>query len=570
MAKSGKGTGGKVNTSKLKLEGEPEGGGLNPMIGLAREDLVGAVSMLLKQTAGKPDKLLKHWQGMGDDVIKIVSNKSDLAPDPRDRRFGDPAWQANPFYKAGVQYYLAAQKNMVAWLDDLELDELERARANFITGMIVDAVSPTNTLAGNPSALKKAMDTGGVSLLKGLKNAYNDMVHNDGLVSQVDSRPFKVGENLATSEGAVVFRNDMMELIQYQPLTDQVCEIPLLTVPPQINKAYINDLSPEKSMVRYQLMNGIQPFVISWRNPGVEHRGWGMAEYVDSILEAIDAVCAITGSKTVNIAGACSGGITLATLLSKMAASGDKRVGAVTFMVCVLYPDKTDSEVGALVSDNGIALARKRSAEKGILEGASLSRAFAWLRPNDLVWNYVVNNYLHGEDPPAFDILYWNNDATNLTAQLHSDYLSVYETQPFANPGTATLAGHEVDLRKVDNDLFILAGVTDHITPWKACYRSTQLFGSENIEFILSQSGHIQAILNPPGNPKAKYYRSGRKPPETTDQWLGEATEYQGSWWPYWMEWLKKRAGAEKTAPKALGAKAYPALEAAPGTYVFD
>lgn len=572
MAKSGKGAEDKINkqAGKIKLEGEPEGGGLNPMVGLAREDLTAAVAMLLKQTAGKPDKLFKHWQLFNDDVVKIMTNKSELAPDPRDRRFGDPAWQANPFYKAGVQYYLAAQQGMGRWLDDLELDELERSRANFVTGMIMDAMSPTNTLAGNPSAIKKAMETGGASLIRGLKNAYTDMVHNDGLVSQVDRRPFKVGENLATTEGAVVFRNEMMELIQYKPLTDKVYEIPQLTVPPQINKAYINDLTPEKSVVQFQLKNGIQPFLISWRNPTVENREWGMAEYVESILQAIDAVCAITGAKKVNIAGACSGGITLATLLSKMAANGDKRAGCATFMVCVLNPDKTDSEVGSLVSDNGIALARKRTMEKGILEGSSLSRAFAWLRPNDLVWNYVVNNYLHGEDPPAFDILYWNNDATNLTAQLHSDYLTVYENQPFANPGTAELADHKVDLTKVDNDLFILAGVTDHITPWKACYRSTQLFGSKNIEFVLSQAGHIQAILNPPGNPKAKYYRSDKKPPASTDQWLGEAHEEQGSWWPYWMAWVKKHSGAEKAAPTALGNKSYKPLDPAPGKYAFD
>lgn len=571
MARSGKAADAKLNQQqKIKLEGEPEGGGLNPMIGLAREDLVGAVSMLLRQTAGKPDKLLKHWKLMGDEAFQILTGKSELAPDPRDRRFGDPAWQSNPFYKAGVQYYLAAQKGMAGWLDDLELDDLERARANFITGMIMDAASPTNTLAGNPSALKKAMETGGASLMRGLKNVYTDMVHNDGLVSQVDRRPFKVGENIANSEGSVIYRNEMMELIQYKPTTETVHTIPQLTVPPQINKAYINDLTPEKSVVQFQLMHGIQPFLISWRNPTIEHRDWGMEQYVDSILEAIDAVCAITGAKKVNIAGACSGGITLATLLSKMAHNKDDRAGAVTFMVCVLNPDKTDSEVGALVSDNGIALARKRTMEKGILEGASLSRAFAWLRPNDLVWNYVVNNYLHGEDPPAFDILFWNNDSTNLTAQLHSDYLSVYENQPFANPGTAQLAGHDVDLTKVDNDLFILAGVTDHITPWKACYRSTQLFGSKNIEFILSQSGHIQAILNPPGNPKARYYRSDKKPPVSTDQWLGEASEHQGSWWPYWMEWVKARSGDQKKAPTALGSKAYPPLDPAPGKYAFD
>jgi polyhydroxyalkanoate synthase subunit PhaC len=556
---------------KTSLDDEVEAGGaLNPLVGLAREDLMGAVSVMLRETAGNPAKTMKHMKLFADDVVKIVSNDSDLAPDLKDKRFMDAAWKANPFYKAGMQYYLAVEKGVKGWVEDLELDELERARASFVSGMIVDSIAPTNTLLGNPSAIKKAMETGGGSLIKGLKNAYNDMVHNDMMVSQVDSRPFKLGENIAVSPGSVIHRTEMMELIQYAPTKDEVHEIPLLIIPPQINKAYINDLSPEKSIIKYECDNGIQPFLISWRNPTVDHRDWGLGDYVDQIIEAIGVTCEVTGSKTVNVAGACSGGITTATLLSKLAAAKDKRIGAVTLMVTVLAPEKTDSEVGALVSDHGIKLARERSAKKGILEGASLSRMFAWLRPNDLVWNYVINNYLHGEDPPAFDILHWNNDSTNLTAALHSDYLRVYEEQPFINPGQADIADHKVDLTAVTNDLFILAGVTDHITPWKACYRSTHLFGSKNIEFVLSQSGHIQAILNPPGNPKAKFFRSAKAPPKTPEAWMGQVEEHAGSWWPFWMEWLKARSGKAIKAPAKLGNKKHPAGEPAPGRYVIE
>ncbi|MEQ1724713.1 MAG: alpha/beta fold hydrolase [Sphingopyxis sp.] len=555
---------------KLELTGEPEGGAaMSPLIGLAREDLIGAVGMLLRETATKPDKVMRHMQDFGADVMKIVTGKSELAPDAKDKRFKDVAWTFNPFYRAGVQYYLAVQAGTQRWIDDLELDELERNRARFVSGMILDALSPTNTLAGNPSAIKRAIDSGGLSLMKGLQNAYTDIVHNNAIVSQVDKRPFTIGENIAITPGQVVWRTEMMELIHYAPTTEQVHSIPQLTVPPQINKAYLNDLTPTKSVVQLQLAAGIQPFLISWRNPQVEQGHWGLGDYVDAVIEAIGVICAITGSDKVNLSGGCSGGITLATVLSKMAASGDKRANAATLMVCVLAPEATDSEVGALVSSHGIELARQRSAKKGILDGTSLSRAFAWLRPNDLVWNYVVNNYLHGEDPPAFDILFWNNDATNLPAKLHSDYLDFYETQPFAVPGQAELAGHIVDLTKVSNDLFLLAGVTDHITPWKACYRSTQLFGSKNIEFVLSQSGHIQAILNPPGNPKAKYFRSSKKPPATPEKWLGQAEEIAGSWWPHWAEWVKKRAGPMKDAPKVLGSKQYPPITPAPGDYAF-
>nr|MCU0729230.1 class II poly(R)-hydroxyalkanoic acid synthase [Sphingopyxis sp.] len=385
---------------KIELVGEPEGGAaLSPLIGLAREDLIGAVGALLRETAMKPDKTAKHMAAFGDDVMKIMTGKSELAPGGKDKRFADPAWTFNPFYRAGVQYYLAVQKSTQAWIDDLEFDELEKNRARFVSAMILDALSPTNTLAGNPSAIKRAIDSGGLSLMKGLQNAYNDIVHNDAIVSQVDKRPFKVGENLAITPGQVVWRTEMMELIQYAPTTEQVHSIPTLTVPPQINKAYINDLSPQKSVVQLQLAAGVQPFLISWRNPSADQGHWGISDYVDAVIEAIDVICAITGSDKINLSGGCSGGITLATILSKMAAKGDKRANSATLMVCVLQPEATDSEVGALVSKNGIELARKRSAKKGILDGTSLSRAFAWLRPNDLVWNYVINNYLHGEDP---------------------------------------------------------------------------------------------------------------------------------------------------------------------------
>jgi polyhydroxyalkanoate synthase len=545
--------------------------GLNPIVGLAREDLIGAVGVLLRETAGRPVKTLKHVAAFNGEVVRILTGRSELEPAARDKRFADPAWRYNPLYKAGMQYYLAVQKGVAGWMDDVEFDELERARANFVTGMILDSLSPSNTLAGNPSALKRAFDTGGLSLMKGLKNAYDDLTKNDGIVSQVDKRPFKVGENLATSPGQVIHRTEMMELIQYQPQTDEVHQTPLLIIPPQINKAYVNDLSPDKSMIRYLVAHGFQVFLVSWRNPAKEHAAWGLNDYVEALIEATDVIQAVTKSDKVNVSGACSGGITTASLLSRLAAEGDARINAVSLMVCVLDPDASDSEAGALVSAHGIEMARRRSAKKGILEGSSLSRTFAWLRPNDLVWNYVINNYLHGDDPPPFDVLFWNNDSTNLTATLHSDYLRVYEEQPFRNPGKVELAGHKVDLTKVTQDLFVVAGVTDHITPWKACYRVTQLVGSKNVDFVLSQSGHIQALLNPPGNPKSKYFHSQTRPPAAIDEWMGSAAEEKGgSWWPFWVEWLAARSGPRKPAPKTLGSRKYKPTEAAPGLYAFD
>ena len=545
---------------------------LGPLVGLAREDFVGAIGLLLRETASDPARNMRHAKKFGEDLVRIMTGKSELAPDPRDKRFMDPAWQYNPFFKAGAQYYLAVQKGMRDWVEELELDALERDRANFISNIILDALSPTNTLIGNPSAQKMALTSGGLSLVKGLKNAYDDMMYNDGMVSQVDKKPFKLGENVAASPGNIVFRNEIMELVQYAPTTEKVHEIPQLTIPPQINKMYINDLSPEKSIVKLQADAGIQPFVVSWRNPTKEQGHWDMADYIGACKQALDVVCEITGSKTVNLVGACSGGQTLAMLLSKLASDGDKRIGGVTIMVCVLHPEQNDIEAGSLVSENGLKLAKQRAAKKGVIEASALARSFAWLRPNDLIWNYVINNYLHGQDPPAFDVLFWNADATNLSASLMGDFLHIYETLAFVNHGEVEMVDHKVDLSKVTNDLFLLGGVTDHITPWRATYRSTQLFGSKNIEYILSQSGHMQAILNPPGNPKAKYFKSksGKKPPAEVEKWLADTEEVAGSWWPLWTTWVKERSGKEIEAPKQIGSKKHKAMEKAPGLYVAE
>ncbi|MEC7818763.1 MAG: alpha/beta fold hydrolase [Pseudomonadota bacterium] len=561
--------------ARLEDEAAQYTSALGPLVGLTREDIFGAVAVLLRETASDPQRLMKHSQAMGGDMIKIMTGKSDLAPDPKDKRFMDPAWQYNPFMRAGMQYYLAVQKGMANWLDDLELDELEKDRARFVSTIIIDSLSPTNTLIGNPSAQKMAITSGGLSLIKGLKNAYDDLVNNKGMVSQVDKKPFKLGENVATSKGAVVLRTEMMELIHYAPTTDEVHAVPQLTIPPQINKMYINDLSPEKSVVKYQVDNGIQTFVISWKNPSKDQGHWDMADYVNSCREAMEAVAAITKSDKVNVSVGCSGGQTAAMLASKLAADakgGKSLLGTLTLMVCVLHPKQNDIEAGSLISDNGLALARRRADKAGVIKGDDLARGFAWLRPNDLIWNYVINNYLLGQDPPAFDVLFWNADATNLSASLMGDFLTIFETLAFTRKGEVEMVDHKIDLSKVKSDLFILGGVTDHITPWKATYRSTQLFGSKDVTYVLSHSGHMQAILNPPGNPKARYYvqKDDGPLPDTADEWLKGTEEIAGSWWPFWMDWLQTRSGEKVKAPGKLGNTKYKPLDPAPGLYVME
>jgi len=559
-------------TVQLENEAAQSTSALGPLIGVAREDFVSAVALLLRETASDPNRTFKHARSLSEDMVKIMTGRSELAPDPKDKRFKDPAWQFNPFFRAGAQYYLAVQKGMRSWLEELELDELERNRANFIANIIMDGIAPTNTLAGNPMAQKQIITSGGLSLIKGLQNAYNDLTKNKGMVSQVDKRPFKLGENIATSKGNVVYRTEMYELIQYAPTTDEVYEIPQLTIPPQINKMYINDLAPEKSIIKWQLDNGLQTFVISWRNPSKEQGVWGMGEYIAACEEALALVSDISGSKKVNVSAGCSGGQTASVLASKLAATKNDILGSLTLMVCVLHPKQTDVEAASLMSDNGMKLAKQRAAKKGVIKADDLARGFAWLRPNDLIWGYVINNYLLGQDPPAFDVLYWNSDATNLSATLMGDFLSLSDNLAFSNPGQTEMADHKVDLTKVTSDLFILGGVTDHITPWKATYRSTQLFGSKNVTYVLSQSGHMQAILNPPTNPKAKYFIQKKKGalPSTADEWLQGTEEVKGSWWPLWAEWVQKRAGKKVPAPTELGSATYAPMDTAPGLYVVE
>lgn len=540
---------------------------INGLVGFRRSEVIKSFGLMAGYAAKQPKPFAKHLRKYAGEMIEIAKGTSELAPDRKDRRFKDESWHKSPFYKRSMQAWLAMQKELNGWIADSRMHPADQSRAKFVTDLIVDALAPTNTLIGNPTAMKRLFETNGGSLVKGLQNAYNDLTKNGGMPSQVDGRPFKVGENLATSPGAVVFQNEMLEVIQYSPQTEEVYKIPLMIIPPQINKFYATDLAPDKSMVRFLTKMGYQTFAVSWRNPTRQHAHWGLENYVEALFEASEAVRKITRSPRINVTGACSGGITLSLFLSELAARGDNRINCYTLMVSVLDGKKVDSDVGLFVTDAAIEAARRQSAKKGILAGEELGRAFAWMRPNDLIWNYVVNNYLLGQDPPPFDVLYWNNDTTNLPAQLHSDYLDIFQDRRFRKDKDVVFMDHIVDLEAVTQDGFMLAGITDHITPWMACYRNIRLFGGE-IDFVLSNSGHLQSLLNPPGNPKAQYYTNMDHPARAT-KWLEGAESVNESWWLRWNKWLSIRSGEMKKAPRALGNKAHPPLSKAPGEYVF-
>jgi len=541
--------------------------GPNPFVGFGFTDLLTTAGRLLTQAAKQPRLVIEQQAAFTRELILALAGKSEIAPEAGDKRFQDPAWQDNPIYRASLQTYLAWRRGLHALIDGAGMDRQDTERARFTVSLLTEALAPTNTLLGNPAALKNAFDTGGASLVRGLLNLLDDIAHNGGMPSQVDKSAFQVGHNLAVTPGAVVFKNDVLEVIQYAPVTAEVYRRPLLFVPPQINKFYIFDLAPGRSLFEYAVKHGIQIFTVSWRNPRPEQRHWNLETYLAALLEASDAVREITGSEEINVMGACAGGITLSALLGHLAAKGDRRVNAVTFTVALL-DTSAESQLGLFATEATVALAKRQSQVKGVLEGQDMARVFSWLRPNDLVWNYWVNNYLMGNGPPAFDILYWNNDPTRLPAALHSQFLDFFLANPFKHPGTLKLLGTPIDLSKVDSDAYLIAGMTDHITPWKGCYAATQMLGGKR-EFVLSSSGHIQSLVNPPGNPKAKFYVNPQLP-ASPDEWLAEAQPQSGSWWDHWRAWLVERSGESLPAPQTLGNKQHHPGAKAPGTYVFE
>src|ERR1051326_3552380 len=540
----------------------------NPLVGVRGRDIFDSARVLAGHVIGNPSMVAKQYLSFLGELGRIVTGGSALAPDPKDKRFADPAWKESAAYRALAQAYLAWGGALNRLIDEANMDKRDAERARFVVSLLVDALAPTNSLVGNPAALKKLVNTGGASLLHGVENFLADLVKNGGLPAQVATRNFPVGENLATTPGVVVFRNSVMELIQYRPITAEVHRRPLLIAPPQINKFYVFDLAPEKSIVRLPLQGGLQTFAISWKNPTAAESDFGLDTYVGALEEAVDVMREITGSEDVNIWGSCSGGITTSAFLANLAARGEAKVHSATGAVCLLEMAVTqDTTAGIFVTPESILAAKSASRLAGVVKGRELARMFAWMRPNDLIWNYWVNNYLLGNAPPAFDVLYWNNDTTRLPARLHADFLDLIETNPYVSPGRLEVRGMPLDMRKVNLDSYVVAGVNDHITPWQGCYNTAKLYG-ERSTFVLSNSGHIQSLLNPPGNPKAVFWAGAAR--EADGQaWLEQAEKHAGSWWPHWLDWIKARSG-ETLAPAALGSADYPLLDDAPGRYVME
>jgi len=521
----------------------------------------------LPQLAFAPDKLQALQQEYLKEATELWNQGLNGAAPLKDRRFSDAAWASNPVAAFSAAAYLLNARTLMGLAEAVEADEKTRARVRFAVEQWMAASAPSNFLACNAEAQKKALETKGESIAKGIQNLLHDI--RQGHVSMTDESQFEVGKNVATTEGRVVFENEFFQLIEYKPLTAKVYEKPFLLVPPCINKFYILDLQPENSLIRHAVSQGHRTFVVSWRNPDESMAGKTWDDYIENAaIKAIAVTQEITGARQINALGFCVGGTILSTALAVLAARGEEPVASATLLTTLL--DFSDTGIlDVFIDENFVKYRELQMGQGGLLKGQELASTFSFLRPNDLVWNYVVGNYLKGETPPPFDLLYWNSDSTNLPGPFYAWYLrNTYLENNLVKPGKTTVCGEKIDFSKVKLPVYIYGSREDHIVPIGGAYASTQVFPGKK-RFVMGASGHIAGVINPPAKGKRSHWiGSDTKFPKKADDWIAAAKEHPGSWWTDWSDWLKGHAGKQITAPKAYGKAGFKATEPAPGRYV--
>ncbi|HXY64038.1 MAG TPA: alpha/beta fold hydrolase [Mycobacterium sp.] len=517
--------------------------------------------------ARRPGKVVDHTASAAADLARVIAGRSGRTPAKGDSRFRDSAWTQSWLFRRICQGYLSISDYARGLADDSGLDWADHERLRLVVDNLIDALAPTNFPLTNPTVWKTTIDRGGENFVTGARAFVRDARSPVKLPASVDPTPFKVGETMAASPGAVVHRQDRFELIQYEPRSEHVHKIPVLLIPPMISKFYVVDLSPGKSMVEFLGDHGLQPFALSWANPTRDNAGWNLEDYLNSIVEAIETAREIAGAEAVHVVAFCAGGIATTTAVAHMAALGQiDRVASLSLMVTVLDVHR-GGPVLSIASPDVAKAAKAKIRRKGYLAGTELSQTFAWLRPNDMIWNNFVNNYYLGNKPPALDLLYWNLDSMNMPAGLHADLVDLALANPLASPGALTVLGTPIDLGQITCDAYIAGGETDHLTPWPSCYRSVAMLGGKT-RFVLSTSGHIAAVIHPPGNPKSSY-RIGDELCPTPEEWLRSAQMHKGTWWQDWAPWLAERAGEKVSAPSRLGDEQHRPVGPAPGKYVF-
>lgn len=556
----------------LKRQAE---GGTNP----DPLNIGGAFMEMTSKLMANPARLMEVQLGFWQDYITLWSNTARRmmggTPDPvieeprGDRRFRDDAWRENEVFDFIRQSYLLAARYFTTAVNSADgLDAKTSQKVDFYTRQFVDAMSPANFLMTNPEVLRRTAETGGSNLLKGLSNLLADLERGKGKlrIRMTDDSKFRVGENIAVTPGEVVFENDLMQLIQYNPTTEKVLKRPLVIFPPWINKFYILDLRPKNSFIRWAVDQGHTVFVASWVNPDEKLAEKGFDDYMqEGVLAALDAIEQATGEREVNAIGYCLGGTLLSTTLAHMAAKRDNRIKSATYFV-TLTDFEQPGELGVFIDEEQLTALEGKMDKRGFLDGREMATTFNMLRANDLIWSFVVNNYLMGQDPFPFDLLYWNDDSTRMPAKMHSFYLRrMYQQNDLIKPGGIEVLGTKIDLRKIKLPSYMISTREDHIAPWKSTYRGTQMY-SGKVRFVLAASGHIAGVVNPPDSGKYSHWVNEELPPDP-DAWLAGATELAGSWWPDWHRWITAIDREEVPARKP-GEGALPAIEPAPGRYV--
>lgn len=529
----------------------------------------------LKKSTENPtqwlDIITRYQQEQLNLWLKIINNpvgqplEPVISPPAGDRRFSAKEWHENPVFNYVKQSYLLASKLLTELSENADLDKHSQQKLNFYTQYFINAISPTNFAATNPEVINQAIETKGQSLIDGLKNLLTDL--EKGRITMTDESAFQVGKNLAITPGAVIYENELMQLIQYQAATETVSDRPVIIVPPCINKYYILDLKPENSFVKYAVAQGNTVFLISWRNPEKDLSEIGWDDYIQAgVVKAIEIVKAISNAKKVNTVSWCVGGTILATALAVLAKQKDNSVASATFFTTLLDFSEP-GEISVFIDEAQIARRESQLKYKGILSGQDLAVTFSMIRANDLIWSYVVNNYLKGQTPTPFDILYWNSDPTHLPAKMYSYYIrNMYMDNKLIEPNALTLCGIPINLGNIKIPSYFLSTIDDHIAPWMTTFTSAQLL-SGPVEFVLGASGHVAGVINPPAKNKRHYWSDGELGKDP-GHWLKTAQTHPGSWWTHWDQWLKKRGGNPIPAPVALGNAEYPSIEPAPGRYV--
>lgn len=542
-----------------------EGVAMNAALGIDRQSFIDALNEVANDALRRPLEVLRAGSKLQSELFRILTGASDIAVDRSDERFADEAWETNPFFKRVGQAYVAWARSLDEWVANSGLEGIEAQRARFVLSIVKDLTAPPNTLVGNPQALRKTWETRGENLLKGLRHFVDDIQHNHGYPAVADRTAFELGKDVAATEGAVVYRNELMEVMHYKPTTGIVNSIPLVYIFSQVNRFYLGDLTPDRSLFKQLVDAGIQLFAVSWRNPTPEQRDWSLDTYAEGVVKACHIARSICLDERVNLIGVCAGGLVTAAAAGLMQSRGDDTVNSLSLFINILDNRPGESDFSLFVSDRSVAAQKQMVKAKGVFSERDIFEMFAMLRVEESVMSFVRSNYYMGEDPLKHPLLFWSMDYTRMPAAFQCDMLDLSKDNKLAKR-ELRVCGKRIDLSQITYPVYVMAGSSDHITPWKACYRSTQLFGGP-VQFILTNQNHTQTISNKAGAAKNLKYWIADALPADVEQWADRATEHAGVWRDHWIAWLKT-FGEDIPARSSLGSNEYAVIDAAPGRYV--